>query len=98
MAKKIPKGFKKLDIADYLKTEEDIAGFLKACFEEGRNDPAYIADALGVAARARGMTALAKKTGLTRNALYNALSKTGNPELSTFMKVLNAFGLQLRLA
>jgi probable addiction module antidote protein len=64
---RLPKGFKKLDIADYLKTEDDIAGFLKACFEEAGDDPAYIADALGVAARARGMTALAKEAGVTRS-------------------------------
>lgn len=88
----------KLDIAEYLKTEEEIAGFLDAAFEEAGDNPEYVSAALGVAARARGMTKIAKKTGITRAALYNALSAKGNPELNTFIKVINALGLKLKLA
>ena len=95
---KLRKGLTKLDLADHLKTEKDIAGFLRASFEEAGDDPAYIAHALGIVARARGMTRLAKETGVTRNALYNSLSKKGNPELATVMKVMNAFGLKLGVA
>lgn len=94
----LPKGYKVFDVADYLKTERDIAGFLEACFEEGGDDPAYIAKALGAVARARGITKISKKTGLTRATLYNALSKTGNPEFATILKVINALGLKLKLA
>ena len=86
------------DAADYLKTERDIAGFLTACFAEAGDDPAYIAHALGVVARARGMGKLAKQAGVTRAALYQSLSKKGNPELGTVMKIINAFGLKLSVA
>jgi probable addiction module antidote protein len=81
------------DSAEYLKTDEDMAGYLEACLEE--NDPALIAHALGVIARAKGMTQLARDTGLTREGLYRALSKEGNPEFATVLKVFNALGLRL---
>lgn len=87
-----------LDIADHLKTEKDIAGFLRACFEEAGDDPQFIAHALGVVARARGMSKLAKQAGVTRASLYHSLSEHGNPELGTVMKVMNAFGLKLSVA
>ncbi len=86
------------DAADYLKTERDMLGFLSACFEEAGDDAAYIAAALGVVARAKGMTKLAKETGVTRAALYHALSKKGNPEFSTVLKVIHALGLKLQVA
>ena len=91
----LPEGYTKFDAADLLNTEEDIAAFLAICAED--NDPELMAHALGAAARARGMTGVAKKTGLTRAALYQALSKDGNPTLSTLMKVLSALGLQLKV-
>ena len=59
------------------------------------NDPAFIADALGVVARARGMSQVARDTGLSRKSLYRALSADGNPELTTLLQVLRALGLRL---
>ena len=66
--------FSRYDSADYLKTEEDIVAYLDAVMEEGGDDPAYIAHALGVIARARNMSQLARDTGLTREGLYKALA------------------------
>lgn len=66
---------------------------LKAALEE--NDPGLIAAALGHIVRAKGMTRIAKKTGLVRESLYKALSAEGNPEFSTVLKVVQALGLQL---
>lgn len=82
------------DAADYLETEADIAAYLNAAFEDG--DTSVIAAALGDVARAKGMTQLAKETGITRDGLYKALSPTGNPSFDTVQKVVNAFGLQTR--
>jgi probable addiction module antidote protein len=87
--------FSRYDSADYLNTEEDMAAYLAACFEEAPDDPAYIAEAIGTVARAHGMMRLAKKTGLTREGLYKALSKDGNPSLGTILKVIRALGLKL---
>ena len=75
--------------------EEDMAAYLEACLEDAPDDPAFIASALGTIARARGMADLAKQTGLTREGLYNSLSKDGNPSLGTVMKVMKALGLRL---
>ena len=83
------------DSAEYLKTEADIAAYLDACFEEGGDDPAFLAHALGVAARARNMSQLARDSGLTREGLYKALSTQGNPSFATVMKVMHAMGLQI---
>lgn len=83
------------DTADYLKTEEDMALYFEACLEEAGDDPAFIAKALGTIARARGMTQLAKDTGLGRESLYKALSGEGNPSFATILKVINALGLRL---
>src|SRR5579875_2068780 len=87
--------FSRWDAADYLKSEEDMAAYLQACIEEAPEDPALIAAALGDVARARGMVQLAKETGLTREGLYKALSKDGNPNFGTVLKVLRALGLKL---
>jgi probable addiction module antidote protein len=83
----------KWDVVDHLKTDEDIAYFLEAVFEDG--DPALITAALGDVARAKGMTQLAKDTGLAREALYRSLSAEGKPEFTTVLKVMKAFGLRL---
>jgi probable addiction module antidote protein len=83
------------DTAEYLKTDEDMAAYLDACLEEAGDDPAFIAHALGVIARARGMTQLARDTGLARENLYKALSIDGNPEFGTILKVVKALGLKL---
>jgi probable addiction module antidote protein len=81
------------DAAEHLKTEEDMAAYLEAALEE--NDSALIAAALGDIARAKGMTYMAKETGLGRESLYKTLSPEGNPEFSTILKVVNALGLKL---
>ena len=84
------------DTADYLDSTEAIRDYLEAVFEDGT--PTEITYALGVVARARGMTQLAADTGLSRPALYKALSGDGNPGLDTIMKVLAALGMRLSVA
>ncbi len=86
---------KKWDSAEHLKTDEDVAFYLQACFEEAGNDAAFIAKALGNIARARGMSQVAHDTGLGRESLYKALSGDGNPSFATVLKVINALGLRL---
>jgi probable addiction module antidote protein len=81
------------DPSEYLDSPESIAAYLEAAFEDG--DPALIAAALGDIARAMGMTQLASRAGVTREALYKALSATGDPRLSTFLGVMKALGLKL---
>jgi probable addiction module antidote protein len=81
------------DSAEYLDSEEAIAAYLEACAEDG--NPADIAGALGVVARARGMTQLARDTGVARESLYKALRPEGNPSLDTLAKIVGAFGLRL---
>ena len=84
------------DSAAYLKTDQGIASYLEAVFEDG--DPALIAHGLGVVARAKGMSQVAQAAGLGRESLYKALSKDGNPEFATVLKVLHALGLKLKVA
>lgn len=84
------------DSAAYLKTDEDIANYLEAVFEDG--DPELINHALGDIARAKGMARIAKAAGLGRESLYKALSRGGNPELTTVLKVVRALGLKLKVA
>lgn len=74
-----------------------MAAYLQACIEKAPDEPAFIAAALGDVARARGMVQLAKETGLTREGLYKALSKDGNPNFGTVLKVLHALGLKITL-
>ena len=81
------------DAANYLNDEEDVAAYLTAVMEEG--DPALLAGALGDIARARGMTQLAKDTGLSRESLYRSLSGERAPSSDTLFKVHKAMGLQL---
>tara|TARA_R100001129_G_C5204343_1_gene214775 strand:- start:239 stop:520 length:282 start_codon:yes stop_codon:yes gene_type:complete len=81
------------DPASYLETEEDILYYLEAAMEG--NDPKHIASALGDVARSKGMSEIAKKSGLGRQALYKALSEEGNPTLETLLSVLSALGLSL---
>ena len=81
------------DAAEHLKIEEDMAAYLEAALEEC--DSALIAAALGDIARAKGMSQVARDTGLGRESLYKALSSTGNPELATIIKVVRALGLRL---
>jgi probable addiction module antidote protein len=86
------------DSAEHLKTDEDIALYLDACLEEAGDDPAFIAKALGNIARARGMSQLARDTGLGRESLYKALSGEGNPSFATILKVIHALGVKLHAA
>lgn len=81
------------DSANYLDSEEAILYYLEAAMEG--NDAKHIASALGDVARSKGMTEIARKTGLGRQALYNALSESGNPTLETFTTVLGALGFEL---
>lgn len=81
------------DPASYLQNEEDILYYLEAAMEG--NDPKHIASALGDVARSKGMSDIARKANVGRQALYSALSENGNPTLETLVGVLNALGLQL---
>jgi probable addiction module antidote protein len=81
------------DPADYLKSEQSVVAYLNHFLEEG--DPGMIAEALGVAARARGMTEVAKDAGMAREALYKALRPESSPRFETILKVLKAFGIKL---
>lgn len=83
------------DIADYLTSGERIAAYLELALENG--DPKALTAALGTVARAKGMTQIARDTGLTREALYRSLTPEGNPTLSTFTAVLDALGLKMRI-
>ena len=85
--------FREFDIVNYLKTEEDIVEFLNEIAKEG--DPELFQAALGDVARARGMTNMAKQTGLSRENLYRALSKDGNPRLKTLEKIFDALGIEV---
>jgi probable addiction module antidote protein len=89
---------RKWDTAEDLKTEEEMALNLEACPEEAGDDAGFIAKAPGDIARAKGMTQVAKDTGLGRESLYKALSGEGNPSFATILKVAHALGLQLHAA
>jgi probable addiction module antidote protein len=88
--------FARYDAADYLKSEADMMRYLRACAEEG--DPALIAVALGDIARARGMQRLAEETGISRQGLYKALGKDGDPSFSTITKVAKALGMKIQFS
>jgi len=83
------------DPADYLTTIESQAMLLEDAFASG--DATYITNALGIVARARGMSQVAREAGVTREALYKALTATGDPKLSTLLGVAKALGFRLGL-
>ena len=83
------------DSGEHLKTDEDMALYLEACLQEAGDDAAFIAKALGHIARAKGMSQLARDTGLGRESLYKALSGEGNPSFATILKVTLALGIKL---
>ncbi|MGS1003076.1 addiction module antidote protein [Burkholderia glumae] len=83
------------DVADYLKTEEQMQAYLEEAFSEAGDDAAFIARAIGNVARARGMTKVAQDSGLSRESLYKALSGERSPDFSTVLKVLRSLGLRL---
>ncbi|MDY0223608.1 MAG: putative addiction module antidote protein [Desulfobacterium sp.] len=83
------------DVAEHLRTPEEMAAYLEACFEEANGDAAFIAKALGDIARAKGMTQVARDAGLSRESLYKALSGERTPSFDTILKVISALGLKL---
>ena len=86
------------DVAEHLRTPEEMAAYLEACMEEADGDAAFIAKALGDIARAKGMTQVAQDAGLSRESLYKALSGERSPGVDTILKVVNALGLKLHAA
>lgn len=88
--------FTRFDAADFLKTPEEMAAYLDACFEEDAGDGMLVRAALNDIARVKGMTQIARDAGLGRESLYKALSSSGNPEFATIMKVMKALGLRLQ--
>lgn len=85
--------FSAFEPADYLTSPEAIAEFMSDALETG--DAGYIAKAMGVAARAKGMTELARETGLSREQLYRSFSEHGNPTLKTLLAVMKALGVEM---
>lgn len=86
---------KPFEAAEYLDSPEMISAYLEAALEDG--DPALFAAALGDIAKARGMSEIARGAGVTREALYKALSEKGDPRLSTLFGVIKALGLKVRV-
>ena len=83
------------DVAEHLRNPKECAAYLEACLEEADGDAAFIAKALGNIAKAKGMSQVAQKTGLSRESLYKALSGERNPGFDTVLKVMNALDLEL---
>lgn len=83
------------DVAEQLRTPEEMAAYLDAWLEEAPDDVAGIARALGDIARAKGMSQVARDAGLSRESLYKALSENGNPSFATVLKVARALGVRL---
>jgi len=83
------------DVAEHLRTPEEMAAYLEACLEEANGDAAFIAKALGDIARARGMSQVARDSGLSRESLYKALSGERSPDFDTVLKVVRALGIKL---
>jgi probable addiction module antidote protein len=86
------------DVAEHLRTPEEMAAYLEACLEESEGDAALVAKALGDIARAKGMTQVARDAGLSRESLYKALSGERMPNLDTILKVVRALGIELHAA
>jgi probable addiction module antidote protein len=85
----------KYDVAEHLRTPEEMAAYLEACIEEADGDATFIAKALGDIARAKGMSQVARDAGLSRESLYKALSGDRAPSFDTILKVISALGLKL---
>lgn len=86
------------DVAEHLRTPEEMAAYLEACLEDADGDAAFIAKALGDIARAKGMAQVAQDAGLSRESLYKALSGERSPGFDTILKVVKALGLKLHAA
>ncbi len=85
------------DVAEHLRTREEMAAYFEACLEEAEGDSAFIAKALGDIARAKGMSQVARDSGLSRESLYKALSGDRSPDFDTILKVMGALGLTLHV-
>jgi probable addiction module antidote protein len=83
------------DVAEHLRTSEEMAAYLEACLDEADGDATFIAKALGDIARAKGMAQVARDSGLSRESLYKALSGERSPSFDTILKVVQALGLRL---
>ena len=86
------------DVAEHLRTPEEMAAYLEACMEDSDGDASFIAKALGDIARAKGMTQVAKDAGLSRESLYKTLSGERNPGFDTVLKVIHALGIEFHAA
>lgn len=82
------------DVAEHLRTPEEMSAYLEACIEEAPDDAAFIAKALGDIVRAQGFSAVARDAGLSRESLYKALSGERVPSFATVLKVMHALGLE----
>jgi len=91
-----PDQFAPFDTADYLDDIDAVAAYLEAALEEAGDDPAFVAQALGTIARSGNVSELARRTGMSREGLYKALSAGGNPSFATIVKVARALGLRIR--
>ena len=87
--------FVAFDVADHLVDIDDVAAYLEAAIAEGADDPAVVTRALGTIARSGNLSELARRTGMSREGLYKALSGEGNPSFATVLKVSHALGLRL---
>ena len=83
------------DVAEHLRTPEEMAAYLEACLDEADGDAAFVAKALGDIARAKGMTQVARDSGLSRESLYKAVSGDRTPSFDTILKVIGALGITL---
>ena len=82
------------DVAEHLRTPEEMVAYLEACLEESKGDASFVAKALGDIARAKGMTQVARDAGLSRESLYKALSGDRTPGFDTILKVVKALGIE----
>ena len=90
--------FTKWDVAEHLRTKEDVRLYLEACFEEDPGDGSLIRSALNDVARAQNMAQLSRDVGMSREGLYKALSDEGNPSFATVLRVVRALGMHLRVS
>lgn len=84
------------DVAEHLRTSQEMAAYLNACLEEADGDAAFVAKALGDIVRAKGMAQVARETGLSRESLYKALSGNRIPSFDTILKVTGALGIHFQ--
>ena len=90
--------FTKWNVVEHLRTNEDVRLYLEACFEEDPGDGSLIRAALNDVARAQNMAQLSRDVGMSREGLYKALSKDGNPSFATVLRVVRALGMRLRVS